>query len=818
MTFRSPSLPRPEFLLAVFVVALGLSAVSGWLLHVPALFEIRAGLVPMVFNTGLCFLLSGSAIALLARTTPAAARVRRVLACLVMLLCGLTLAELILDRSLGIDMAGLHAWYDYGNTRPGRMAPNTATGFLLLASTVLLAGGVRSRRRAYGVVLLTFGVLAVGLTGLAGYLLAPDLLFGWAKSARMALHTATGMLLCALALWLTWSRSGWYQSRQYFREDGKIRLLGAAILLVVTTTAGLVGFVLLQTGVVRTLENNLEGVIRNRTPWFGAMSAEVMRRHADGVRLSGLDEAAAALLRAPQSIAERRHLDTLAARLLTRDVRGVTLVDARGAVVHGAGLRAPVSALTAPFAAAGDLLWDGEMILRTRVAVPGGALLVEQAAPALRRALFNASRLGATGSIALCAQAGDGVRCFPNGRQAVPYALARRGAGKPLPMELAVAGRGGVMHALDGHDVNVVAAYGALAPGLGIVAQQASVEVYTVIREALATGAAIIVVIALLGAAALYAQLHPLATRMWASERAASEKELEMRTLMEAAGDGILTTDAQGVIQSVNAAACRIFGYEAGALRGQPITALMPARERASQLRTMAQCLDERLTHLIGTPNIELTGQRRDGAAFPVELTINEAPLHDRRLFVGVVRDITERKAVELRLSNLAQFDTLTGLPNRALFMDRLSGALLRGGRTGGAVALMFLDLDGFKQVNDTLGHHAGDELLVQFAARLAGAVRKTDTVARLAGDEFTVVLEELADPDADARAVADKVVACARMPFKLGAHEAAVTVSVGLVLHYPQPGKADLADVLRRADAQMYAAKRAGKNAVCVA
>ena len=177
---------------------------------------------------------------------------------------------------------------------------------------------------------------------------------------------------------------------------------------------------------------------------------------------------------------------------------------------------------------------------------------------------------------------------------------------------------------------------------------------------------------------------------------------------------------------------------------------------------------------------------------------------------VGTDLDITQQKAAEDQLRRRAEFDALTGLPNRALFNDRLSGAIERARRSGKPMALLFLDIDHLKGVNDSQGHGAGDELLRIAAKRLLAAVRSVDTVARLAGDEFTVILEGLAAP-ADAEAVAMKLVEAMRPPMRLGGSLVHVSTSVGLALL--EPGDSDPASLLRRADEALYEAKRAGRD-----
>ncbi len=181
---------------------------------------------------------------------------------------------------------------------------------------------------------------------------------------------------------------------------------------------------------------------------------------------------------------------------------------------------------------------------------------------------------------------------------------------------------------------------------------------------------------------------------------------------------------------------------------------------------------------------------------------------------VGTEADITAQKHAEELLRQRAEFDALTGLPNRALFNDRLAGAIERARRSGKLMALLFLDIDHLKGINDSRGHGAGDELLMIASERLLASVRNVDTVARLAGDEFTVILEDLNAP-ADAEAVAMKLVEAMRPAMRIGGSFVHVSTSVGLALL--EPGDSDPASLLRRADEALYAAKRAGRDRYAV-
>lgn len=175
-----------------------------------------------------------------------------------------------------------------------------------------------------------------------------------------------------------------------------------------------------------------------------------------------------------------------------------------------------------------------------------------------------------------------------------------------------------------------------------------------------------------------------------------------------------------------------------------------------------------------------------------------------------MLEDVTERRVLEDRLSYLAFHDDLTGLPNRPLFLERLGHVLDRAGRMEGKVAVLFMDLDNFKHVNDSLGHRAGDQLLSEVAGRLQKVLRPEDTVARFGGDEFTVLLDEVSGSD-DAVEVARRIASSLRAPFHLDGHEVFVTASIGIVLEDPRVESAE--DLLRYADIAMYAGKESGKD-----
>jgi PAS domain S-box-containing protein len=209
---------------------------------------------------------------------------------------------------------------------------------------------------------------------------------------------------------------------------------------------------------------------------------------------------------------------------------------------------------------------------------------------------------------------------------------------------------------------------------------------------------------------------------LYEEKQTLKDSEERLSIIIDKAVDGIVTVDEHGVIESFNPAAVRIFGYSADEIVGKNIDILIPFRSICNEPNGKILTVGQR--GVIAT--------HRNRATFPVELSLSEAHLKGEQKFIGVLRDITERKAAEDKLSYLANFDSLTGLPNRSLFRDRLSHAMSRADRSNHLVALMFLDLDRFKTINDSLGHDVGDALLKHVSSLLQNCLRKNDTICRM--------------------------------------------------------------------------------------
>jgi diguanylate cyclase (GGDEF)-like protein/PAS domain S-box-containing protein len=292
------------------------------------------------------------------------------------------------------------------------------------------------------------------------------------------------------------------------------------------------------------------------------------------------------------------------------------------------------------------------------------------------------------------------------------------------------------------------------------------------------------------------------------TERKRAEEQLKIAaSAFENTADGVIIYDARRCIVSVNKAFTAITGYEPQEVIGLPAAALRSEDHGKTFYESLWRVVNER-----GLWQGEMTRRRKNGEVYPVICSVSAVKDETGAIknYVTVFHDISTFKQYEDKLEFLAHYDVLTQLPNRALFNDRFAEALLRAHRNHQAVAVMFLDLDRFKIINDSLGHTIGDELLQEVARRIKSCVRDSDVVARLGGDEFTLLLDAL-DNSENAAKVADKLLATLAMPFMLGGHELIVSASIGISC-YPQDG-ADTAVLLKNADTAMYQAKAKGRN-----
>lgn len=314
------------------------------------------------------------------------------------------------------------------------------------------------------------------------------------------------------------------------------------------------------------------------------------------------------------------------------------------------------------------------------------------------------------------------------------------------------------------------------------------------------------------------------AIRMFGVMQDATERVLIATQLAEAANhtqvildnvvDAIITIDEHGSVQSFNSAASRIFGYTLDEVKGQNVKVLMPEPYRSEHDGYIDAHKRTGVNRIIGIGR-EVVGLHKSGQEFPINLAVSGVFRDGKRLYIGLIRDITQQRKAEAEIQHLAFFDHLTNLPNRRLLQDRIQRTLLSCERSGHVAALAMLDLDDFKTLNDTRGHEAGDQLLVELGQRLQHAVREGDTVARLGGDEFVVLLDNLGPDRATAAVHAEtairKVLAVFQAPFHPQGREHRTSASLGLTLFGDHPNTPD--SLLGQTDMAMYQAKASGRN-----
>lgn len=298
------------------------------------------------------------------------------------------------------------------------------------------------------------------------------------------------------------------------------------------------------------------------------------------------------------------------------------------------------------------------------------------------------------------------------------------------------------------------------------------------------------------------------------TERKRAEAELRVAAVAFESLEAMMITDAQGVIVRVNRAYTKITGYSADEAIGRTLQQHESNRHNADFYRKIWQIVAR-----TGKWQGEVWDQRKNGEAYPKWLTISAVTGTDGAVthYIGAQIDISERKKADKKINDLVFFDQLTGLPNRTLLLDRLGQAMAIASRSHSFGALLFIDLDNFKTLNDTRGHDIGDSLLKQVALRLSSSLRVGDTLARLGGDEFVAILKDLSANEKEAatmtQEVAEQYLAALSVPYQLGNAKYQGTASIGAVLFLG--GRVAIDDLMKQADLAMYKSKTAGRNAL---
>jgi diguanylate cyclase (GGDEF)-like protein len=805
---------RLSQLCGVTVLFIGATVLLGWTLHDRALIQIFSGLVGMVVNTAICLSLAGLCLAL-PKSLHYLPLIRRVCGIFLVVAATLVLSQSLFNVNLGIDWPELHEWLDDANPRPGRMAPNTCIG-LIAAGLLLSMSGMRfGRRGIYLQRTLIVATIAIGLSGLFGYFIKLELLYDLSGVTRMALHTAIAMTLLGLGLW---AETRPISSVRTLKEGGRIMAFAAGALVVVAIVSGVSVFTFMQNRIERMTGDHLMASHRDHALYFhNTIQQRTERAQTITTRPNALLMLRQLSAR-PGDPGPTAALQKVAQSYLPHGFTWVAFYQ-NGRFIAHAGK--PVTNPTLEVALYGgpkrELFWHNGFYLRTYLAMRDeqgkvGDVIAEQPLEVLTELAGDANRSGETGEMGFCSLLTPALNCFPQRFRPQSYSVPHEIDGKPLPMSLAKSGKSGVVSTLDYRRQHVLAAYGPVGNlGLGIVIKMDWAELYAPVRSQLQIILAILIVLVALSLWLLHRRLQPMVTQLLASKHAAEANEARFLAAAENGLDGFY------ILEAVRDPNGKILDFEFSYLNenGAKLISTLPKQSLLGQnvgevlplIRTGGHLDKYTLVIQTGVPLKEEFSISAPG------VTAKWLSQQVVRLGDGVAitaRDITARKLAEEKLKYLAQNDTLTGLPNRALFRDRLEQAMGRARRRDKAMGIMYLDIDHFKKINDSLGHAAGDEVLRAFGYRLSCSVRATDTVARLAGDEFTVILEELRGP-ADAQLVAEKILTAIVPPVKMGEDEIHISSSIGIAIYHKEKTTTD--ELMEQADRALYSVKRRGRG-----
>ena len=602
------------------------------------------------------------------------------------------------------------------------------------------------------------------------------------------------------------------------QSERRISLIAGAVLITLTVVASLSVYWVMRHQADATYSRSLQLDLESRS----RLVEYVIRQHVANTVAMARQPLIQERLAQARGVGTDSALDAALKSFLEQGVSALMVYDNEGREVARAGWMAqPQFDVALALPQATRLGWGDGFVLSTRVDVMQsgrklGTLLAEKRLAELENTLADLSQLGNTAELMLCAAADNqSIRCFPSGKTEWAVKALKQDDARSMAIHAALAGKSGYINARDGKGTAV--AYDPLGTlGLGLALSMDGASLHPEVQQQSRYVVPLILMLALAGGLLLRGQILPVMRRLQVSEKHARElntqllqNEMRVRAVLDQVEEGIVSATSDGLIRMFNPAAERIFGYCAQEVLGQKFTLLMTEADAKEHSQHLQHYLQSGQPVLLGTSR-EVTGRRKNGEMFPVELRLGAIKLEGEHLFIGSMRDISERKAIEKRMTHLATHDSLTNLPNRNLLQDRARQALLQAARQERRIGVMFLDLDHFKTTNDFLGHPMGDRLLQTVASRILNCVRDEDTVARQGGDEFIVVLPNIKRFE-DVAVVAQKVLVTLAAPYSIDNTELHISASIGVSV-YPDDGD-DVETLMRHADTAMYYAKATGRN-----
>lgn len=727
----------------------------------------------------------------------------RVLTLVLLALNAIGFAENLFDVNLGIDWPSLHYWLADPALRVGRPSLTTSLGFLLVGAALLVLPNLRSRRRGVAMRWLIGLTILVGASGVVGYVIHVEALITYHGIPAMPPYTAVALLTLAAGLWLAAKEQSWGRAMARAAQGAHILSTAALVLIVVVLVSGASGLAILWQVEQQNASANLS-----------------LRRDEHVAQITSLLSAAEARGRlwAQQQASPSGHAPHPTLTLPARDFNAAWRINARGEVTASAGT-AVVPTLALPIAAGLELIWQDGYYLLQKLPSDGETLAIEQPIPLLSFTNGGGTAWGASGEIAMCGPDpadASAIACFPRPLRPYPVIVSRfiyQDVNRPI--SLALGGETGVTVAPDFRNQRALFAY-APVPGyrLGLIAKIDTSELYASIRLQLQLMIPLLAALTLLGLVTLRRQVRPMVRELVASRNEAIYSEARFRAAAESSMDAFYIFECvrepeHGTIVDFQLSYANSHGEAFAGLKpgtlGQPLSAFPRLVQAGSFVEKYKRVVETR------QPLEEEFSNEPPGRAGP------PVWLHQQVVALGdgvavTVHDVTERKHHEERLTRLAQHDSLTGLPNRRAFLSRLEHAMETSQRLHqqSLLAVLFLDLDHLKDINDRYGHQQGDLLLRHFGVRLRESVRTSDMVARMGGDEFTVLLENLQGP-LDAERVIAAIFAALVPGAQLDHTHVPMSTSIGVAFYHGQNISPE--ELLGQADSALYRAKREGRN-----
>jgi diguanylate cyclase (GGDEF)-like protein len=748
---------------------------------------------------------------------------RRGLATLAFAIALLTCVADLIERGLGLAAPAGALPAQLASTpfmlMPARMSLNLCVGVALLSMSGLLQCWLPGRQTAHISRLCAMAAATLGVFGVFGNALALDFLYHSLGLRQIAVFPGMLLLLLSLAI----ETSGVPVRKRYLADDFRLNQVTRTVVVVVAAVTGLASFAVTQRRLDTTLGQELNQRLSERAG-FLATSLYDFRQRAELTTSASFVAQQVSQAASTSDAASKSALYTYIHELIPAGFSAIAYTDVNGALLvslgqfHSQTGRSGVDLVPVSLTSSNDQLgWDsGYYLFSKRELHLNGQLvgyaLSEQPVPSITRLTALADAMSSSTEVSLCSVASAHVICFPTSQHNRPFqlnpetdrveaALIPRSRIEPNGMTRSV-GRNGEP---------LLAAFRPVAGTSFVMIMTSDLsDVYAPVRIAFQHVLPLILLLAAVGILVVRWFVRPLVKQLLAMQRAAQESEKRFRAAAEGSLDALYlleaVRDASNEVRDfrftyANSHGERLLQVSGQALHYLSLSEAVPNLRKSGWFTRYLRVLESGQP-ITGNVVVHLPGMTGSW------LHQHVAPLGDG--IAVTVRDISAQKATEEKLRHAAQTDSLTGLPNRALLIDRIERALLRAVRQPNAIALLYVDLDGFKGINDHYGHAAGDAVLVEFARRLVKAVRAEDTVARLGGDEFCVLVENLSGR-AEAFRIADALLLSARVPITTPNQTLRITASIGVA--FGQNGEHSASQFLARADSALYQVKRRGRN-----